>query len=349
MSKPHSGWVVIPPLFIGDCILTTTVIQWLLDHTDTPLRLVCPQSIHWLFKAIWPDVSRLTLVDGQQARGIHLYDCLKEHKPAGMLLLRRSFTNALMAQGAGVQKRVGFAWQRLPLPLKWQPTHLSLTHWIPYHPESPHPHELRHYGLLLKEAFDLPSPPELSLAAVCPQGSGAWLRVIQGSTQGTFSFAEVVNSVPEGHQRQPVGIHWASASLDKQRSPVELAELVTELVESGRYWIFLSGAPTEAEAYAALINALPTSTQPYVVNGAGRTTLQDLPALLTNLHSLISLDSAPIHLAGLIGLPLNVHVLFDDDVSTSLPERWGIERHDLSFAPYASLATLTAGVKKMLL
>jgi ADP-heptose:LPS heptosyltransferase len=343
------GWVVIPPQFIGDCVLTTAVVQWLLDHTETPLGLICPESIHWLFRALWPDTPRLTLIDSHHARGVHLYSHLKQRKPAGVLLLRRSFTNALMARGAGVPKRVGFAWQRLPTPLKWQPSHLNLTHWTPYHPETPYPHELQHYGLLLKEAFGLATAPRLSLAAVCPQGSGAWLRVIRQGNHGAFSFAEVVGCVPDGHERQPVGVHWSSASQAKQRSPLELAGLVASLVSSGRYWVFLSGAPTDAAPYAELIDALPAPVQPYVINGAGQTSLKDLPALLTNLHTLISLDSAPIHLAGLVGLPLNVHALFAGDATPSHPERWGIERHDLSFTPYVTLAELTAGVSKILL
>jgi len=158
-----------------------------------------------------------------------------------------------------------------------------------------------------------------------------------------------VNRAPDGHERQAVGVHWSSASLAMQRSPLELAELVSALVASGRYWVFLSGAPADADPYAQLIDILPETVRPFVINGAGQTSLHDLPALLTNLHTLISLDSAPIHLAGLIGLPLNVHTLFAGSTATSLPERWGIERHDLSFTPYPTLETLTAGVKKLLL
>lgn len=135
-----------------------------------------------------------------------------------------------------------------------------------------------------------------------------------------------------------VGLHVGAGRAVKEWPASRLAAVAARLAAGGRVTIVLTGAEEDRATADALLAALPPSVP--AVDLVGRLDMIGLAGVLGRLDLLITPDTGPMHLAGVLGVPL-VGIF-----GPSSPERWGplaercrIVRIDLPCSPCNRLRT----------
>ena len=105
-----------------------------------------------------------------------------------------------------------------------------------------------------------------------------------------------------GPDQPLVVVHPVSRWLFKAWSGAECAEAIDGLVRSQGVAVALTSGPGSAEVEAAG-RILAAVTAP-VINLVGRTSLEELAALLGRAALFIGVDSAPMHMAAALGVPV---------------------------------------------
>jgi heptosyltransferase II len=197
------------------------------------------------------------------------------------LLLQNAFQAAWTVWRAGIPQRIGYSRDGRGLLLtKAVP--------VPKHGEIP-AHEQFYYLELLRRAGWLDA---------LPNGNFISLSVPQESRLRAEEFLLTAGARPN-HPRIAVGA-GASYGSAKCWPPDRFAETVSRLHKENDADVILFGTAAEAAVSAAIVAGMRRPP----IDLTGKTSIADLPALLSQCHLFIGNDSGAMHVAAAVGLPV---------------------------------------------
>ena len=197
------------------------------------------------------------------------------------LLLQNAFEAAWLAWRAGIPERIGYARDGRSL---------LLTKAVPVpKPGEIAPHEQYYYLELLRRAGWLDSLPNESFISLNVPGENR-----QSAADFLFSAGARQNKL-----RIAIGA-GASYGSAKCWPPDRFAELANRLQAQSDADVILFGTPAEA----AVSSAIAAGMRQPPINLTGKTSIEDLPALLSQCHLFIGNDSGAMHVAASVGLPV---------------------------------------------
>jgi lipopolysaccharide heptosyltransferase II len=206
---------------------------------------------------------------------------LRAQKFDTALLLQNAFQAAWFAWRAGIPERIGYARDgRSPLLTKAVP--------VPEPGEIPL-HEQYYYLELLRRAGWLDSLPNESFIK---------LDVPEENRRRAAEFLLSTGVRPDSF-RIAIGA-GASYGSAKCWPPDRFAELANRLQAQAQADVILFGTPAEAAVSSAI--AAGMSYPP--IDLTGRTSIEHLPALLSQCHLFVGNDSGAMHVAAAVGLPV---------------------------------------------
>lgn len=210
-----------------------------------------------------------------------IVDELRAQKFDVALLLQNAFEAAWLAWRAGIPERIGYARDgRSVLLTKAVP--------VPKPGEIPL-HEKYYYLELLRRAGWLDSLPSQSFISLdVPEENR------QRAAELLFS-----SGVSPHKMRIAIGA-GASYGSAKCWPPDRFAELANRLQAQGSAEVILFGTSSEAPVSSAI--AMGMHRPP--IDLTGKTSISDLPALLSQCHLFIGNDSGAMHVAAAVGLPV---------------------------------------------
>jgi heptosyltransferase II len=206
---------------------------------------------------------------------------LRAQKFDAALLLQNAFDAAWLAWRAGIRERIGYARDgRSVLLTKAVP--------VPKHGEVP-AHEQFYYLELLRRAGWIDKlEGEASIALRLDPGA-------EENAERTLLAAGAESIRP----RIAIGA-GASYGAAKCWPPERFAAVANELAEQSGAEIILFGAAGEA----AVSRAITASLHRRPLDLTGRTSIAELPAVLSRCHLFIGNDSGAMHVAAAVGLPV---------------------------------------------
>jgi heptosyltransferase II len=210
-----------------------------------------------------------------------LVDELRAQRFDLALLLQNAFEAAWIAWRAGITERIGYARDGRSLLLTRAVA-------VPKLGEIP-AHEQYYYLELLRRAGWLDSLPSESFIK---------LNVPEDSRQHAEEFLLSARVQP-GSLRIAIGA-GASYGSAKCWPPDRFAALANRLQAQAQADVILFGTSTEASVSSAI--AAGMSHPP--IDLTGKTSIDDLPALLSQCHLFIGNDSGAMHVAAAVGLPV---------------------------------------------
>ena len=197
------------------------------------------------------------------------------------LLLQNAFEAAWLAWRAGVPQRIGYARDGRSL---------LLTNAVPVPKPGEIPlHEQYYYLELLRQIGWLDSLPDESLIK---------LKVPQENRQSAADFL-LAAGARQNSLRIAIGA-GASYGSAKCWPPDRFAELANRLQAQTDADAILIGTPAEA----AVSSAIAAGMRRPPIDLTGKTSIADLPALLSQCHLFIGNDSGAMHVAAAVGLPV---------------------------------------------
>jgi heptosyltransferase-2 len=197
------------------------------------------------------------------------------------LLLQNAFEAAWIAWRAGIPERIGYARDGRSLLLTKAVA-------VPKPGEIP-AHEQYYYLELLRRVGWLESSPSESFIK---------LNVPEENRQRAAEFL-ISTGVKSGSMRIAIGA-GASYGSAKCWPPDRFAELANRLQAQTQADVILFGTSTEA----AVSSAIAAGMNHPPINLTGKTSIHDLPALLSQCHLFIGNDSGAMHVAAAVGLPV---------------------------------------------
>jgi heptosyltransferase II len=276
--------LVLAPNWLGDAVMALPAIADLRRHLR-PSRLVVAsrRSVAGLFPLV-PGVDEvITLAWGGRLRRLHGLGAdvraLRGVRADVAVLLPNSFASAWLAWRARVPQRWGYAGDlrsRLLTRAVAKPARSV--------------HQGRYYQQLL-EACGVPAGPLEPVLAVPDAAIGA-MQARLGAL-GWNGRAPLVAVAP--------GAAYGTA---KRWPSDRFAHVAAALVETRDAWCVLVGSGGDAGATAAVRALVPDRVRDRVVDLAGRTTLEELAAILAMASACLTNDSGAMHLASASGAPL---------------------------------------------
>jgi len=184
---------------------------------------------------------------------------------------------ALMCRQAGVPLVVGYDKQRFPFGYKRWGWFLDKKAIYPSL-KTDVPQVLSHLGLLV--ACRIPVENDYLELWAKPEDEAAVSALL------------MAHEVDEG---KPLAVvHAVSASHGKTLEAAKFGKAVEKLLEEG-YEVIATGGPNDETAYTGL--------PPKLINLAGKMSLRETFALYKRTQIIVTVDSAPIHLAAAAGVP----------------------------------------------
>jgi heptosyltransferase II len=197
------------------------------------------------------------------------------------LLLQNAFDAAWLVWRAGIPERIGYARDGRGFLLT-KPIPVPKTGEIP-------PHEKFYYLELLRRATWMDSLPDESFIT---------LNVSESSSLGAEEFLAQSGVRPHS-LRIAIGA-GASYGSAKCWPPSRFAELANRLQSESDADVILLGTAAEA----AVTRAISSELHRPPIDLTEKTSIGDLPALLSQCHLFIGNDSGAMHLAAGVGLPV---------------------------------------------
>ena len=263
--------------WVGDAIMALPALRAVRSHfPEAQITILARPLIAPLYKD--QDVCDKTmLVDS----ATDLVSELRAQAFDMALLLQNAFEAAWLTWRAGIPERIGYARDGRGLLLtKALP--------VPKHGEIP-PHEQFYYLELLRRAGWLELFPHDSLIS---------LHVPQENRRRA---AEFLHSSGVHSDRMCIAVGaGASYGSAKCWPPDRFAELANRLQAQTDADVILFGTPGETLVSSAIASGM---RQP-PIDLTGKTSIADLPALLSQCHLFIGNDSGAMHVAAAVGLPV---------------------------------------------
>lgn len=233
---------------------------------------------------------------------------LRRYRFDAAILLQNAFDAALLAFLAGIPERAGYATDG---------RRILLSRSVPATDEILSLHHVEYYLRLLAE-LGISRPETVSLT----------LRV-SGEERGALRDRLASLGIPEGGRI--VGINpGATYGSSKRWYPDRFAAVADALAEEWDASIVLMGSLPEAP----LADEIEAAMRHRPVNLAGRTTVRELMALLSECFLLVTNDSGPMHIAAAFDIPIAA-IFGPTDWNKTSPwtERARVVRVDVDCSP----------------
>ncbi len=274
--------LVVPLRFIGDGILTVPLLRALKQsYPDAQVDILVAGHLVNLFQ-FCPFVDDI-LVEPKSKGQLHRMIRSRQYDLG--FLLRRSMTQAAVLKLAGVKTLVGYDEQRFFPPLNYRRWGWFLDHAVSFPPVDTDIPQVETYLNVLKPlALDV-NTFDRSLAL--------W------STPDDERHVQSLFTAYQMDTRKPMAVfHGTSASREKAMTPAQFIPALQYLQQSG-YQLIAMGSQADSAFYdqVAAQGHLP------LINLCGETTLRESFALMKQVNLLLSLDSAPIHMATAAQVP----------------------------------------------
>ena len=263
--------------WVGDAIMALPALRAVRSRfPDAQITILARPYVAAIYKN-QQVCDNVMLVDDKS----DLVNEVRAQKFDSALLLQNAFQAAWLAWRAGIPERIGYARDGRSLLL----TKAVL---VPHAGEIP-AHEQYYYLELLRRAGWLDTPPNESFIE---------LHVPEEDRRRAAEFLLSSGSNPP-NLRIAIGA-GASYGSAKCWPPDRFAELANRLQPQAGIDVILFGTPTEA----AVSSAIAAGMRRPPIDLTGKTSIADLPALLSNCHLFIGNDSGAMHVAAAIGLPV---------------------------------------------
>lgn len=221
--------------------------------------------------------DKLVILDG----GRSVIAELKNQKFDTALLLQNAFQAAWIAWRAAIPQRIGYARDGRSLLLT-KPVP------VPKQGETP-AHEQYYYLELLRR---------IGWLDLLPNEAHITLNVPQGNRDRAAEFLITAGARP-GKVRIAIGA-GASYGMAKCWPPSRFAELANRLQSQMEGDVILFGTTSEAPVSAAITAAMRHPP----IDLTGKTSIADLPALLSQCDLFVGNDSGAMHVAAAVGVPV---------------------------------------------
>ena len=266
--------------WIGDAVMTMPALKALkASDGGRRISLLVKPWVAPLFEKD-PNVDELILYSGEYGGftgRLKLAARLRKHRFCSAVLFQNAFDAALIAFLAGIPERIGYRRDnRGPL----------LTKAVPFGDSARELHHIDYYLNLLSEAgFEVEkSPPWIYLS-------------LEERLRARESLA---------HLRRPVvGLNpGAVYGSSKRWRPERFAEVARRVIEEAGGSVVIFGGPSETAIAEEILGCLPDEAGSRILVMAGRTSLRELAALISESDVLVTNDSGPMHIGYAVGTPL---------------------------------------------
>lgn len=263
--------------WVGDAIMALPALRAVRAHfPDAEITILARSYIAAIYENQGV-ADRLMTIDGTT----RMVEEIRAQKFDTVLLLQNAFQAAWIAWRAGIPERIGYARDgRSPLLTKPVP--------VPKRGEIP-AHERYYYLELLRRVGWIDSLPNEAFIA---------LNVPDENRHKASEFLLAAGAQP-GKLRIAIGA-GASYGSAKCWPADRFAELANRLQSQMDADVILFGTASEAAVSAAIIAGM---RQP-PIDLTGKTSIADLPALLSQCHFFVGNDSGAMHVAAAVGLPV---------------------------------------------
>jgi len=268
------------PNWIGDAVMAIPTLSALRVRFDgAQITLLAKPSVAALFEH-HPDVDRvLVYEDKGRHHGVigmwRLIRSLRKERFDLAFLLQNAFEAALIAAGAGIPARVGYAADGRSFLLT-----RSLQK-----KDAPH-HQRKAYLALMKlvDGLSFAGPPFLVVTEE------------EGNTA-----SELLDSFGIKGEDCLIGIHPGAAYGSAKRwFPERFAVVADQVADRFQAKVVVFGGPLETGIAGAVQKAMKTPS----LLLAGKTSLREMMALMTKCRLFITNDSGPMHVASSLGVPV---------------------------------------------
>jgi heptosyltransferase III len=298
----------VPPRFVGDALLSVPLLRQLKEaFPDLWLGMVAPKAAYPLLEAC-PYLDLLSLEPKSPWAWRQFY---KTHAIDTLLSTRSSAGLALVAAASGVPNRVGFAWQRTGKN-RYKATTWGLTQALPYPPLATELHQTQVLQQFLS-LWGVPCLPEAQALELWPKESD-WQTLLEAYP------------VLKQNDLPLAVVHLSAASEHKAPEPYVWPPALQKLAQAG-YFLVFTGQQGDNALYEQLVKQSDLKPSTYL-NLAGQSSLSQLLALLKRAQLLLSLDSAPVHMASAVNTPKLLAFY-----GATNPKQWGVANPSLQFEP----------------
>jgi heptosyltransferase II len=270
--------------WVGDAIMALPAIRAIRDRQDAHISILARSHVADIYRdqnvadelIIYDHRGKHAGISGRERLASELQ--LREFDVA--ILLQNAFEAAWLVWRAGIPRRIGYARDARSF---------LLTEAVPVlKPGEIPPHEKFYYLELLRRSGWIESiPDEVFIKLHVHEAS----RARASNQLASAGVRPCAVRIAIG-----AGASYGSA---KCWPPSRFAELANQLQAQWDADVILFGAPGETDvssAIAAEMNCAP-------IDLTGKTTVADLPALLSQCHVFIGNDSGAMHVAAAVGLP----------------------------------------------
>jgi ADP-heptose:LPS heptosyltransferase len=283
--RPFKRILVWPPRFLGDGLVVVPLLRQLKQTLGCDIELWVPSPLHPLLEGL-PFIDKLRA----EPKGIGaILSALREGSFEALINLRPSATPNLLAQAAGIPRRLGYRWQRWAKN-RYLTTGFGLTDALDPISLETDRFQGQHWLDLLKALGATPNPAEVSLEVAL-------------SSEVRNSLADPLKALGVSLSESYAVVHWVAASEFKDVSPLVLKDALRQLQGQG-IRLLATGLAKDS----ALVRQVQEATGVPLLNLAGVLSFAELAALLEKARLLITLDSAPLHLAAAVGTPATLAV-----------------------------------------
>jgi lipopolysaccharide heptosyltransferase II len=266
--------------WIGDAVMTMPALKALKGSDGgRKISLLVKPWVAPLFEKD-PNVDEIILYSGEYAGlagRLRLAARLRKHRFCSAVLLQNAFDAALIAFLAGIPERIGYRRDhRGPL----------LTRAVPFGGSAGALHHVDYYLNLLSEAgFEvLKSPPWIYLS-------------LEERLRARESLAPL--------RRPVVGLNPGAVYGSSKRWPAaRFAEVARRVIGEAGGSAVIFGGPSETAIAEEILGRLPDPADSRILVMAGRTSLRELAALISECDVLVTNDSGPMHIGYAVGTPL---------------------------------------------
>jgi heptosyltransferase II len=270
--------------WVGDAIMALPAIRAIRNHPDAHVSILARSYVADIYRdqnvahelIIYDHRYKYAGISGRE----RLASELRSRKFDVAILLQNAFDSAWLAWRAGIPQRIGYARDARSI---------LLTKAVPVpKPDEIPAHEKFYYLELLRRAGWIDSVPDepfikLQVNEVCRNRAADQLAAA-GVRPHAIKLA--------------IGAGAAYGSA-KCWPPSRYAELANQLQAQWDADVILFGAAGETDVSSAIASEMHRTP----IDLTGKTTIADLPALLSQCHVFIGNDSGAMHVAAAVGLP----------------------------------------------
>lgn len=284
-------YLIINPFGIGDVLFTTPVIRAIKEASpDTIIGYWCNEraapllranpAIDYIFSLSRGDLKKIfqgSILEGLNKALAQFIAIRKKHFDI-CLDFSLDHRYSLVAKLAGIKRRVGFNYKKRGrfLTDKIDTDGYHSRHMVEYYLSL-----LRLVGIEGKN---------YNLELHIPQGSKVRIKALFSSL-GIGEADLIIGIVPGA------GESWGKDALIKHWPAVKFAQLSDRMIDGLKAKVLILGSSAEKPVADVILNTMKNKP----VDLVGRTTLEELAAIIDNLDILIANDGGPLHMAAALG------------------------------------------------